>query len=128
MHAHRHRIVLLKTGFRYGDRAGLFSRARLYADRIELTNWSCHGPELRQIPLDMVDHVEWESEDGQTNAVICMDGGRRIPLRLQHVNRWRQTLESCLRWSRPGGDREARRGRALNLPLKDLVAYTTSMS
>ena len=122
MFSHRHRVLLLKTGFRYGDRPALFARARLYPDRIELTDWSPRGQASRMIELSNVERVEWSGSGEEGEVVLVLNEGERVPLRLKNAPRWRQILDQCLKW---GSDD---RRHALNLPLKDHVAYTTSMS
>ena len=122
MAPHRHRVQLLQTGFRYGDRAALFARARLYPDRIELTDWSLRGTHSRMIALSEVDHVEWTTSATDANATLVLAAGERVPLRLKQVSRWQQALEQRLSWA------TGRNLHPLDLSLKELVAYTTSMS
>ena len=100
----------------------MFARARLYPDRIELSDWGRHGQENRLIALSDVDHVEWSTTPDSGSIVLVLNEGERIALRLKQAKRWREVLEQRLRWDA----QQARR--RLDLPLTDLVAYTTSMS
>lgn len=117
----RHRVLLLKTRFRFGDRQSLFARARLYPDRIELSDWSPRGPVNRLIPLSDVERIEWPGKPHDA-TVFVLRAGERVPLKLAQVARWRRTLDDLIRWDPDSGHH------ALNLPLKDLIAYTSGMA
>lgn len=118
----RHRVLLLKTRFRYSDRPGLFARARLYPDRIELSDWTSRGQANRLIQLADVERIEWTTTRPNANVVLILREGERVPLKLTEIARWKRTLEDLLRW-----DPETAH-QPLNLPLKELVAYTTGMA
>ncbi len=121
---YQHRTILLKTGFQYEQDRLFFTRARLFPDRIELSGWHPGGQRREVIPLDRVSRVEWQREPSHKwNAVLHLEDGSARKLSLQNVEQWKHNLSERLRWVKP-----TPKSWTLDLPLKELIAYTTSMS
>ncbi len=125
---YQHRIVLLTSSFQYPSRRLLFGRARMYLDRIELTGWHFGEKHHQDIPLDEVCRIEWRLQDENgPNVIFYMEDGRSHPLILKNADLWKHTLEERMRWSSPGRYPLAPSRPQPDLPLKDLVAFTTGM-
>lgn len=124
--AHHHRIVLLTTGFRIPGRRLLFTRARLYPDRIELTGWRPGESYEAVILLDRVQSIEWRAGTDGSNVVFYQDGEAPLALRLPSQQLWRDMLEERLHWS--PRDRQPAPSRFHNMPMDELVAYMSGMS
>jgi len=126
--AYHHRIVLLATGFQDPDRYLLFGRARLFLDRIELSGWHFGERYQQVIPLDEVCHIEWNAGVvAGPNVVFCLGEDRQFSLSLKHIHTWEHMLQERLQWSAPGRYRLAPQRPMLDLPLNDVVAYTSGM-
>ncbi|QXD14204.1 hypothetical protein GQ464_012165 [Rhodocaloribacter litoris] len=126
--AYHHKIVLLTSSFQYPPRRLLFGRARLYLDRIELTGWHVGEKFHALIPLDEVCRIEWHLEGGAgPNAVFHLEDGRVIELVLKQGSLWKHTLEERMRWSSPGRYRLAPARPPVDLPLSELITYSTGM-
>jgi hypothetical protein len=124
--AHQHRIVLLTTRFRHPERRLLFTRARLFPDRIDLHGWSFGDTYDQVIYLDHVRRIDWpDLEAEQPYVLFHLDDGSTCSLHLQAADLWRYTLEQRLAWSPAGPHRLPRLG---NLPMEELISYTSSMS
>lgn len=121
------RIVLLTTRFQYLDRRLLFTRARLFPDRVELSGWLPGAAHHTALPLAQLHHVEWRpGVFKEPNAVFHFQDGTEVPLHLNQVHRWQHLLEERLRW-RSAYEHRPRRSRQ-SQDLRDLVDYVTSMS
>ena len=122
-----HKVVILRTSFRYPDRPFSFGRALLYFDRIELTSWSIGDWHTRTIPLSSVRQADWTGEDGRRGSLVLhLDDGVRTALILYRASRWKRLLAQRLSWvsstRRPlGPDGQL-------LSLGDVVAYASSFS
>lgn len=125
---YQHKIVLLTTSFQYPARRLLFARARLYLDRIELTGWH-YGEKYRsQILFDELEQIDWNLEAASgANVTFHMSNGTTYALRLQQVQVWKTTLEERLRWSTPGLFRLSPNRVTRDLPLKELVQYSSRL-
>lgn len=125
---YQHKVVLLTSSFQYPPRRLLFGRARLYLDRIELTGWHVGEKYHQSIPLNEVCRIEWhlEAADGP-NVIFHMEDGSSFPLILKQAALWKHTLEERMRWSTPGQYHLAPPRPQPDLPLQDVVAYTTGM-
>lgn len=122
-----HKIVLLRSGFRYPERHLFFARARLFFDRLELTGWDLNERHEEVIALDSVRRVEWQDEGEQADALLRLhlDDGREVVLGLSDGASWRRALELRLSW-RP--DRAPLAHDRQPASMKELIAYSTSMS
>lgn len=127
--SHAHKIVLLTTGFHLPDRRLLFPRARLYMDRIELRAWGLSASMPRTVSFDHLRDVSWPETDDTSGAVVFhLDDEPPLTLVLDDVDRWKRMLDERVRWGAPGQFRVGAGSRALDLPLKELAVYASSLS
>ncbi len=125
---HRHKIVLLTSSFQYPARRLLFARARLFLDRIELTGWHFGEKYQSQIPFEDLEQIEWKvGETAGPNALFHMADGTTYALHLNQVKLWKHTLEERLRWSKPGLFRLSPSQATRDMPLHELVNYTSGL-
>lgn len=122
---HMNTMVLLSSSYKMPGRRLLFSRARLFIDRIELTGWYLGEKHFQTIRLEEVCSVEWQDENSY-NAILHLRGDESVALKLSQPARWKQSLETRLRWIQP------RRHRVTTTmhpgqSLRDLITYSTSM-
>ncbi len=120
-----HKILLLRSGFRYPERHLFFARARLFFDRIELSGWQLGERHEEVIPLDSVAGIEWREGEEQATTVLRLDDGRRIEVSLGDGRRWREALDRRMNW------RPSRAPVAPDRPppaLTDVAALSGSMS
>jgi hypothetical protein len=59
-----------------------FAKALLFRDHVRLEGWSWTGRQARRIPLDEVERVRWWGVSDGVNFMLCLEGGERLPLRL----------------------------------------------
>lgn len=120
-----HKVVLLRSGFQYPERHLFFARARLYFDRLELTGWHLNEHHEEVIPLDQVDTIAWNDDQEPVTVELQLKDGRCFALSLSQPTLWKHFLDMRMTWSnsRPAFpvDRQPP-------SLKDLIAYSTSMS
>ena len=125
--AHQHRIVLLTTSFRHPARRLLFTRARLFPDRIELSGWYPGASYEQVLFLDRIQRIEWHTDEkASPNVHFHMDDGAALSLDLQAPDKWQHTLMRRLGWT-PRRER-APLARLGNMGMEDLIAYTSGMS
>lgn len=60
-----------------------FAKAFLFRDCVRLEGWSWTGRQARRIPLDEIERVRWWGVSDGVNFMLCLDGGERLPLRLE---------------------------------------------
>lgn len=116
------RIVLKTSRFRFPDRTLLYSRARLFPDRLELFALAPTGWHRQRIALAGVEEVQ-RADSGL--VVLRLDDGTAQGLVFDRAEDWQRAIEARLPWTAPPGRRAYA---APDLALPDLVAYTTSMS
>lgn len=99
--------VLLSSRFRYPDRRFLYARARLFADRIELTGIHWSGITRHIIALSDIVRLSWRDNTEQTaNLKIYLRGGDVVRLWVQGPGLWKYQVDACLgKGSPPFGDR-----------------------
>lgn len=83
--------ILLDGRFHFQNPALSFSRARLYADRLELTGWRLSGRFFRRIPLSSVLQVDALNDSA---LVIWLSVGEAIRLRVSQASRWKRRIEA----------------------------------
>lgn len=77
-------VPLRAASFTLEDRWLLWSRVRLYADRVELVGWSLTGRYHRVIPLE---HIE-EAKHADGDLVLRRAEGPPLRLQLEAPKRW----------------------------------------
>jgi hypothetical protein len=125
---HPHQVVLLSSGFQYSNRRLLFSKARLFMDRIELSGWDFVEKHRQEIPLDTLCRVEWGTDEADApDLILHLKGGDSVALSLHDAERWRQSLQQQMRWRAPDRSPLPTSSTRPDLPLNELIMYTTSM-
>lgn len=118
------RIVLKTSRFRLPDRTLLYSRARLFPDRLELLALAPSGWHRERIVLAGVAGVECtEPEAGL--VLLHLRDGTLHRVGFDRAGEWQRAIEARLPWTATPGRRAYA---APDLALPDLVAYVTSMS
>jgi len=95
---HPHQVRLLSGHFRYAGRLTLFGVARLFGDRIELTNWGITGPRRRRIHLEDITEMDYHPLSEGSNLSIGLGTGEQVHLRLDNAHVWRDYYENWLRY------------------------------
>ncbi|NBC17233.1 MAG: hypothetical protein GVY18_07945 [Bacteroidetes bacterium] len=125
---HPHQVVLLSSGFQYTNRRLLFSKARLFPDRIELSGWDFVEKHRQEIPLDTLCRVEWHTDEADApDLILHLKDGDSVSLSLHDADRWRESLQQRLRWTAPDRAPLPTSSTRPDLPLNELIMYTTSM-
>ena len=125
---HPHQVVLLSSGFQYANRRLLFSKARLFPDRIELSGWNFMEKHRQEIRLDRLCRVEWHTDEQDTpDLILHLKDGDSVQLSLRDADRWREPLQQRMQWSAPDRYPLTTTTTRPEVPLRDLVLYTTSM-
>ena len=123
-----HKIVLLTSSFQYPLRRLLFARARLFLDRIELTGWHFGDKYQEQIPLDQISWIEWKLDAVHgPNVIFHLEDDTQFPLILKQAYLWKHTLEERLQWNAPAHFRLSSAVTKPELPLKDIIAFSSGM-
>lgn len=85
---------MLRTGwFSFCNPPLWFARARLYADRLELTGWRLRGRYRRRIPLRYVLDVD---ATGSDRLLLWMANGQALRLCIDDARRWQEAIASQL--------------------------------
>ena len=77
-------VPLRSISFGLEDRRLLWSRVRVYADRIVMTAWSLAGRHHRELPLSRIEDIA--ADDGR--VYIDLETGERVVLILDDAQRW----------------------------------------
>ena len=128
---HPHNVLLLSSRFQYPGRRLFFTRARLFFDRIELTGWVLGKKHEREILLDEVASIEWDTTTSA--AVLHLHEGEPVRLQFAHLESWKRSLEQRLWWNvmnyfpRPATNTNTNSTARSDTSLHDLITFTTSM-
>ena len=68
----------------------LFARARLFADRLELTGWHLQGHYRRAISVTHILQVDVLEND---RLVLWLFNGETVRLRIPRARQWKETIE-----------------------------------
>ena len=68
----------------------LFARARLFADRLELTGWHRQGRYRREILVARILQVDALEND---RLVLWLFNGETVRLRLRRARQWKEAIE-----------------------------------
>jgi len=82
-------VPLLSAPFSLEDRWLLWSRLRLYPDRLELRGWTLTGRLRRHIRLERVERTD---HDG--HLLLYLQRGERIRLGVAEARRWAEFVSS----------------------------------
>lgn len=85
--------ILLDGRFYFQSPALAFPRARLYADRLELSGWRLSGRFSRRIPLRNVLHVDAVDDSA---LVIWLSVGETVRIRVNQASSWKRHIEAQL--------------------------------
>lgn len=85
--------ILLDGRFDFQSPALAFPKARLYADRLELSGWRLRGWFHRRIPLRNVLQVDALNDSA---LVIWLSVGETIRLRVNQASSWKRHIEAQL--------------------------------
>jgi hypothetical protein len=88
--AEKRQRAFLTDRFVFQSPSMAFSRARLHADRIELSGWLLGGRYLRLIPLERVLQVDAPSD---RSLVIWLSTGETLRIRIRRALRWKREIE-----------------------------------
>lgn len=83
-------VPLLSTSFGLEDRWLLWSRLRLYPDRLELRGWAVLGRIRRRIPLQRVERTD--HEDGR--LLLGLKSGTQLRLAVEEAERWAEFVST----------------------------------
>ncbi len=121
-------VVLVSSRFRFPEQRLLFPKARLFLDRIELSGWKLQKKVFQEIHLHQVTQVDWHMDDDTAfDVALHLDDGETVRLALPEATTWKHTLEERLRWSAPDRTTVSTTWPQPDLPLDELVTYTTSL-
>lgn len=83
-------VPLLSASFALDDRWLLWSRVRIYPDRLTLTGWSLAGRHRRRIPLSRIDRIRHDEE----RLRLHLQSDEQVTLVMDEAARWAQFLRS----------------------------------
>jgi hypothetical protein len=83
-------IPLLSTSFGLEDRWLLWSRLRLYPDRLEFRAWSVRGRIRRRIPLQRLERTEHE----EGRLLLWLNSGTQLRLAVEEAERWAEFVST----------------------------------
>lgn len=81
-------VPLRTASFALEDRYLLWSRMRLYADRVELVGWSLAGRYHRVIPLGRIDEAETDDE----HLVLDLTDENSVRIGVDAPGQWASTI------------------------------------
>ncbi len=74
-----------------------YARARLLADRVELSGWGPGGRYRRHVPLAEVEAAEWWATEGGPNFALHLHAGDALTLRLKRgAGTWKVEVDRLL--------------------------------
>ncbi len=82
-------IPLRSASFSLENRWLLWSKARLYADRLVLSGWGLWERYWRQIPLDDIEKVERD----EMQLLLHLEDGTDIAIHLNRAERWLTAIQ-----------------------------------
>lgn len=82
--------TLLSNSFAFYTPVLFFARARLYADRLELTGWSLRGRYRHTLAIDQVLQVDMLDKRG---LLLWLSTGETLRLRIREAARWKAAIE-----------------------------------
>ena len=98
----RRSIKLHKSGsFRIQGQRFIYSRARLYEDRLELTAWGWLKYYRCRIPVDAIEAVIWWTGDAHANLELCLRDGKRLGLWMVGAALWKFAIDRLCDTVRP---------------------------
>ncbi len=125
---HSHQVVLVSSRFRYPGQWLLFPKARLFLDRLELSGWRLQKKHRHEIPLDQVTRADWHMDDDTAyDVVLHLASGETVCLSLPHADEWKRSLEARLRWTLADPDTVSSTLPRQDMPLDELIMYTTTL-
>jgi len=88
---------VLSSPFRYPHQSFLWSRLRLFEDRIEFVGLRWTGLHRRTLPLARVKNLRWWTGSGDVNFALLLDGGddgedERIYLHVDAAGLWKHEV------------------------------------
>jgi len=89
--AHKKPQTIRKGRFEFRTPALLLPRARLYADRLELSGWRLKGRFYRIIPLRQVLQID---APGRDELLIWLSIGETLHLHVEHASKWKTEVEA----------------------------------
>ena len=82
---------LLASRFRFSGPQLLFARARLFADRIELSGWHLRGRYRREVALRRILQADVSREG---DLLLWLSNGKTLRLRVRLPQRWKAMIEA----------------------------------
>lgn len=82
-------VPLRTAPFSLPDRWLVWSRARLYADRLTLSGWGLGGRYWRRIPLDAIDEIEQRAP----HLALHLETGRTVVFTPPEAARWETSIK-----------------------------------
>lgn len=98
--AEKRQRAFLTDRFVFQSPSLAFARARLHADRIELSGWLLGGRYLCRIPLERVLQVDAAND---RSLVIWLSTGETLRIRIRRALRWKREIEEhqkSMEWSK----------------------------
>jgi hypothetical protein len=84
-----------KSGrFKIRDHNYLFSRARLYADRLVLQGWSWRGRYKRIVPLQSIKEVIWWTGAAHINLELRFHENEQFVFWISEAEPWKLAIEN----------------------------------
>ena len=82
---------LLASRFRFSGPLLFCARARLFADRIELTGWHLRGRYRREIALHRILQADVSCEG---DLLLWLSDGKTLRLQIPQPRRWKEMIEA----------------------------------
>lgn len=88
--------AVLSSSFRYADQRFLWSRLRLFEDRIEFVGLGWTGLHRRTLPLKRVKALRWWTGGGKgvVNFALRLHDGEHLRLHVEAAGLWKHEVEA----------------------------------
>lgn len=83
-------VPLRTASFSLADRWLVWTKARLYANRLVLTGWGFWTRYRRRIPFEIIERVDHENG----HLVVHLQGNRTLRIQMSVARRWHAAIEA----------------------------------
>lgn len=88
--------VLLTARFHLPEVRMLFSKAKLYPNRIEFRGWSSKGRYARTVHLSEIEDTQWWFGRSDLNFALYLRSGEDLLMYLRGAGNWKFTLDELM--------------------------------